>query len=528
MARAMRTMKASLVSAVVPAVRCAVYVRKSTDEGLDRDFNSLDNQRAAAEAYITSQRHEGWTCLPENYADGGFSGGNTERPALKRLLDDVRKGLIDSVVVYRLDRLSRSLADFVGLHRFFEEHGVALVSVTESINTTTPHGRMMVNMLLSFAQYERELTAERTRHKIHAARKRGKWTGGIPVLGYDTAPEGGKLVVNRDEADRVKVIFDLYLEHQSLLTVVTELNRRGWRRKSWTTKDGRERRGKAWDRPNLLVLLRNPLYAGLQKLGDDTFKGEHQAIVPRKVWEQVQRALDENRRTAGAGHRNRHGALLRGLLRCAACGSSMVHGWTQRHKRIHRYYYCTRAQKVGRDACASRSVPAGPIEDFVVSQIGRVGADPDIREEVFRQAEAHLGADRRGVRAEVKRGERELAQVRTEVERLVATVAGVTGSAAEPLLEAIAAANNRVADLERRLAELAAREHDLAGIHLDPEDVGAALASFTPIWEVLGTPERERVIQLLIEEVTYDRTTGQIRIEFRPTGIATFGEEVAG
>jgi site-specific DNA recombinase len=521
-------MRSSTVATVRPAVRCAVYVRKSTDEGLDRDFNSLDNQRAAAEAYIASQRHEGWTCLPENYADGGFSGGNTDRPALKRLLDDVGKGRLDTVVVYRLDRLSRSLVDFGRLHEYLEQHGVSLVSVTESINTTSPHGRMMVNVLLSFAQYERELIAERTRHKIHAARKRGKWTGGIPVLGYDTAPEGGKLVVNRDEADQVKTIFDLYLEHRSLLAVVTELNRRGWRRKSWTTKEGRERRGKAWDRPNLLLILRNPLYAGFQKLGDETFKGEHPAIVPRKIWEQVQRALDENRRTAGAGHRNRQGALLRGLLRCAACGSAMVHGWTKRKDRVHRYYYCTRAQKLGRDACENRSVAAGPIEDFVVGQIGRVGADADLREEVFRQAEAHLDADRRGVRAEVKRGQRELAQARGEVDRLVATLAGATGPAADAILQAIAAANDRVAEIERRLAELDAREQELAAIHLDPEDVGAALASFTPIWEVLGTPERERVIQLLIEAVAYDRTTGQIRIEFRPTGIASFGEEVAG
>ncbi len=213
-------------------VRCAVYTRKSTDEGLERDFNSLDAQLEACQSFIASQKHEGWSLVERQYADGGFTGANTNRPALQRLLADIELGLVDAVVVYKLDRLSRSLIDFLKLCEMLEKHGVSVVSVTQTINTGTSHGRMMLNVLLSFAQYERELIGERTRDKIRAARRRGKWTGGHPPLGYDVAPEGRRLIVNESEAEQVRSIFELYLDKQSLIDVAVELNRRGWRTKT--------------------------------------------------------------------------------------------------------------------------------------------------------------------------------------------------------------------------------------------------------------------------------------------------------
>ena len=403
MARPLRAARAQAFATAVAPVRCAIYCRKSTTEGLGSDFSSIDNQRYAAEAFIQSQLHAGWSALADRYDDFGFSGGTVDRPALKRLLADVEARQIDTIVVYRLDRLSRSLVDFGRLHEFLDEHEVSLVSVTESINTTTPHGRMMVNVLLSFAQYERELIGERTRHKIQAARRRGKWTGGMPPLGYDVAPEGGRLVVNRDEADQVRVIFDEYLQRQSLLSVAQELNRRGWRRKSWITKDGKVRLGKSWDKGNLHRLLTDSVYAGLQKLGGETFKADHPALVSRVTFDRVQRILDDNRLSAGSGHRNRHGALLRGLLRCASCGSAMSHGWTKRGPRLYRYYTCTRAQKAGAEACPTRSVPAEAIERAVVERIQVIGRDPDLREATFREALAQLDSQRQDLRAEAKR-----------------------------------------------------------------------------------------------------------------------------
>ena len=229
---------------MVSAILCAIYTRKSTDEGLDSDFNTLDAQRESAEAFIISQRQEGWLALPEKYDDGGFTGANMERPAMKRLLDDVRNGLVNCVVVYKVDRLTRSLLDFARIMEVLDKHGTTFVSVTQQFNTTASLGRLTLNILLSFAQFEREMISERTRDKMSAARRKGKWVGGNPVLGYDVHPDGGSLVVNAEEAARVRTIFGLYLEHGSLLPVVRELDNRGWTLKCWTTRDGKTVGGK--------------------------------------------------------------------------------------------------------------------------------------------------------------------------------------------------------------------------------------------------------------------------------------------
>lgn len=221
-------------------VRCAIYTRKSTEEGLAQEFNSLDAQREAAEAYIASQRHEGWILIPDGYDDGGFTGANMDRPALQRLLADIAADRVDCVVVYKVDRLSRSLLDFARIMETFDKHDVSFVSVTQAFNTTASLGRLTLNILLSFAQFEREMIAERTRDKMSAARRKGKWVGGIPVLGYDVDARGGRLVINLDEAKQVRAIFNLYLEHRSLIPVVRQLNQRGWTTKQWTTQDGRE------------------------------------------------------------------------------------------------------------------------------------------------------------------------------------------------------------------------------------------------------------------------------------------------
>ena len=229
--------------AAPPSVRCAIYTRKSTDEGLDMDFNSLDAQREAAESFIASQRHEGWTVHPTRYDDGGYSGGSIERPALQRLLTDIEEGLVDCIVVYKVDRLSRSLMDFARIMETLEKRNVSFVSVTQQFNTTHSMGRLTLNILLSFAQFEREIIAERTRDKMSAARRKGKWVGGMLILGYDVSPKGSRLIVNEDEAGRVRAIFRIYIERQSLLTTAEELNRRGWTTKRWTTQKGTERGG---------------------------------------------------------------------------------------------------------------------------------------------------------------------------------------------------------------------------------------------------------------------------------------------
>jgi site-specific DNA recombinase len=211
------------ISTTPPLVHCAIYTRKSTSEGLDDAFTSLDAQRQAAEAYIQSQQHAGWRCLPEHYDDGGFSGGNLDRPALQRLLADIQAGKLDCIVVHRVDRFSRSLLDFAKLMEILDRHQVHFAAVTQQFNTATSMGRLILHILLSFAQFEREIIAERTRDKIAAARRKGLWSGGMPLLGYDVDPRGSQLVVNAAEAERVQAIFALYREHQALGPVVQEL-----------------------------------------------------------------------------------------------------------------------------------------------------------------------------------------------------------------------------------------------------------------------------------------------------------------
>ena len=353
-------------------VRCAIYTRKSTEEGLEREFNSLDAQRESAEAYIASQQHEGWQCLPARYDDGGCTGGNMDRPALKRLMADIEAGKVDCVVVYKVDRLSRSLLDFARMMETFERHSVSFVSVTQQFNTATSMGRLILNVLLSFAQFEREMISERTRDKMVAARRKGKYVGGRPILGYDVVDT--KLVVNRVEAERVRQIFELYLEHGSLMPVVKELNCRSWATKRWTTKKGTVRGGQPFTKNRLYQLLTNVAYIGKVRYKDEMHEGEHEAIVEAKPFRRVQVALQ--RKGRGGAVRNKHGALLRGLLRCRTCGCSMVQTYTSKGQRRYRYYVCTQAQQRGWDTCPSPSLPAGEIEQFVVEQIKCMGRDP--------------------------------------------------------------------------------------------------------------------------------------------------------
>src|SRR3981081_4069661 len=304
--------------------RCAIYTRKSSEEGLDQDFSSLDAQRESAQAYIQSQAQAGWLCLPERYPDGGFTGGNRARPALARLLADIAAGRIDAVIVYKVDRLSRSLLDFARMMETFERHQVAFVSVTQQFNTATSMGRLILNVLLSFAQFEREIISERTRDKIAAARRKGKWSGGHPLLGYDVAPHTRKLLVNEAEAVRVREIFQLYLEYQALMPVLAELERRGWRNKRWLTRQGQARGGRPLTKPRLYELLRNVVYVGQVRYKQEGHPGEHAAIVDAGLWQQVQDLLSAHGSAAARGGRRSSGALLGGLLRCQPCGCAMT------------------------------------------------------------------------------------------------------------------------------------------------------------------------------------------------------------
>jgi len=271
---------------------------------------------------IASQKAEGWVALPDRYDDGGYTGANIERPALRHLLDDIEDGRIDCVAVYKVDRISRSLLDFARMMETFEKHQVSFVSVTQHFNTATPMGRLILNILLSFAQFEREIIGERIRDKIAASRQKGKWTGGTPILGYDVDRSNGspKLVINPAEVSRVRQIFEMYLEHGTLLSAVAELDRHGWRSKVWTTRAGKRRGGLPIDKCRLHGILTNVLYVGKIRHKKEVYAGEHEAIIPENLFRRVQARLQQNRNAGNVELRNRCGALLRRLLYCKACG----------------------------------------------------------------------------------------------------------------------------------------------------------------------------------------------------------------
>ncbi len=277
-------------------VRCAIYTRKSTQDGLEQEFNSLDAQREAPRRTSPARRQRGGSAFPDRYDDGGFTGGNMDRPAVARLMADIEAGRVDCVVVYKVDRLSRSLIDFARLMELFERKKISFVSVTQQFNTTQSMGRLTLNILLSFAQFEREIISERTRDKIAAARRKGKWSGGRSVLGYDVDPVTKKLVVNPADAEQVREIFKMYLERRSLLDVCRELNRRGLRTKAVTTRKGAAYGGRVWDKPGVLKILANVLYRGKVRYKADTFPGEHDAIVEEGLWTKVHELLRSNGR----------------------------------------------------------------------------------------------------------------------------------------------------------------------------------------------------------------------------------------
>jgi DNA invertase Pin-like site-specific DNA recombinase len=358
-------------------IRCAIYGRKSTEEGLEQEFNSLQAQRESAEAYILSQRQLGWTVIDEEYADGGFTGANLDRPALKKLLADVEAHKIDCVVVYKVDRLSRSLLDFAQLMSLFERHQVSFVSVTQEFNTTTSLGRLTLNILLSFAQFEREIIGERTRDKVSAARRKGKWTGGIPVLGYDVDPRGGRLVVNETEAGRVRRIFEVAARCGTLTATLGEVNQAGLKTKEWTSQRGRFHPGRLFSKSTLALLLGNILYTGSVRHKGTVYPGEHEAIIQRRLWDRINRKLQANGDHQRERRHEKQQALLTGLLRCA-CGQRMLPTFAVNHGQRYTYYVCESGKKKGQHACRRSRVARADLETSIVRQLEPVlGKQPN-------------------------------------------------------------------------------------------------------------------------------------------------------
>lgn len=497
-----------------PSVKCAIYTRKSTDEGLAQEFNSLDAQRESCENYIASQRHEGWTALPDRYDDGGFSGGTMERPALRQLLSAIDRGQVDCVVVYKVDRLSRSLLDFARIMEVFDKKGVSFVSVTQQFNTTASLGRLTLNILLSFAQFEREIIAERTRDKMSAARRKGKWVGGHPVLGYDVDPQGGRLLVNDEEARRVRAIFTLYLERHSLMAVVEELNGRGWGTKQWITRDGKEHQGRPFTKAAVFRLLTNVIYTGQVNHKGTIYPGEHPAILDPEIWKRADELLRNNGLTGGKEVRNKHGALLRGLLYCEPCSKPMVHTYTLKGQRRYRYYVCLTAQQQGWKACPTKSISANDIEQSVVEHIRGIGKDPRVVLEALRKAREQNENRLAELKAELDLAQREGRKWAAELGRVAGSAAGGAFR-----IDRVADLQERLQAAEQRLASLTAETRALEAEAIDEADFREALVAFDPVWKNLNTLERTRLLRTLIERVTLNGKTDRVAVHFRSPGL---------
>lgn len=369
--------------------RCAVYTRKSTDEGLDRDFNSLDAQREAGLAYIASQKAMGWLPVPDRYDDGGYSGGTMERPALQRLLHDIEAGRVDIVVVYKIDRLSRSLKDFVKLVERLERHHVTFVSVTQAFNTTDSMGRLMLNILLSFAQFERENSSERVRDKIAASRRRGMFMGGFVPLGYDLKDR--HLLVNPAEAKIVRFIFERFAVLGAGTTLCDELNAQGHTTKLVIERSGKRRGCRPFDRMAIYKILHNRTYLGEAVHKGTSYPGKHQAIIDRPLWDRVHAILKTNARFRANVTRSKVPALLRGLI-FAASGRAMTHAYARSRGRLYRYYVSGDVIKRGPTGSPVDRIGAGEIEAAVVDRIRALLRSPEIVVQTWLAAKAHDAA----------------------------------------------------------------------------------------------------------------------------------------
>ena len=358
------------------AIRCAIYTRKSTDEGLDQEYNTLDAQRDAGENYIKSQQHEGWNILPKHYDDGGFTGGNMDRPALKELIEDIKAGKIDVVVVYKIDRLSRSLTDFAQMVDVFDNHNVSFVSVTQHFNTKDSMGRLTLNILLSFAQFEREVIGERIRDKFAASKKKGIFMGGALPLGYNSVDR--KLEIVPEEAELVRHIFKRYVEIKSISQLINELDLNGHRTKMYKSGTGKIRGGRKFNRQYIYRMLNNPLYLGQIVHKDKTYPGQHEAIITKKLWDAVHKILSSDRVKRGNYSKNQNPTLLRGLIRCNCCDCAMTPTFTKKNQRIYRYYTPTTAIHRGYDECKVGPVPAAEIDALVVGHIRKFIESPEI------------------------------------------------------------------------------------------------------------------------------------------------------
>lgn len=493
----MKTARPKLAPAVV---RVAIYVRQSVYDARS-DFGSIEAQGEAVEAFVRSQASLGWQALPDRFVDRGFSGKNTARPGFQSMMAAIRSGGVNVVAVHRLDRISRSLADLVGMLAEFREHGVEFVSTTQGFQTSTPVGRMTVNLLGTFAEFEREQISERTKAKVSAARRRGLWTGGPRVLGYDLVES--RLVVNETEAATVRALFDTFLERRSIMATLGVAQDRGWLMKSWVTHENKIVEPREFTKATLRSLLSNPVYVGQVRLNDEVHPGVHDAIVARGVFDAVQTALATA--PPDTSTRRRHPALLRGLLTCAVCGSTMRVAAT----RGHLSYVCGRIVTGGAGACPGSRIPAARLEGAVLDRVRDIGRDPALVDATVAAVGTVRAQQVAEAQARVRTLEADTARLERERDRLLGAVGGASNATVLARLDAIGA---EMGDRAAQVAFAHADTDRLRAAEVNESELRALLSDFQPLWEALWQGERERLLRLMIRSIAYDGRSGEVTI----------------
>jgi site-specific DNA recombinase len=508
----MQAMEAGRPSDRALTSRCAIYTRKSTTTGLEQEFNSLDAQWEACSGFV--RRQEGWTLVDERYDDGGFTGASADRPAFQRLLADVDAGKIDIVVVYKVDRLSRSLLDFAKLAERTAAGGASFVSVTQNFSTADAMGRLTLNMLMSFAEFEREMIAERTRDKIGAMRRKGKWTGGPPPFGYRA--RGKRLEVDEREALTVREAFSLTLQLRQIAMVGRTLNERGLLRLMGPEQC---RRAVHWTKDSVSRMLRNPIYVGQMTLGKERCRGEHAALVDPETFEHVQRMLSglgPNVRFGGVNHEY----VLRGLLRCSLCGHDMIPVSTpKRSGTSYRYYRCPAQGRKGAGACAAGYVSAAAIERFVVDRLAEAwcGAvfETDVQQAtgmIAREHHARFTALRRLLPAAIASHATNAAKLVDELPRLSGRPRVLAETCLKAESQMLAAVEFQLAEVEQGLAAV-------SRVLQAPEACAGTIADFRLVWDRMTVVNRGRLLRAVLDRVDFNKKTGRVVIH-----VVDFGE----
>ncbi|MBK7537593.1 MAG: recombinase family protein [Myxococcales bacterium] len=485
--------------------RCAIYARKSTTAGLEQEFNSLDAQRTLCLAHIAQQ--PGWRALDTAYEDGGFTGANLERPAFTRLMQDIDAGLVDVVVVYKVDRLSRSLSDFTRCIDALTKAGVAFVSVTERFSTADAMGRLTMNLLASFAEFERGMVSERTRDKIRSTRKRGLWTGGSVPIGYRS--ENKKLRIDEPQAALVRRAFALFLQHRRIALVARFLESEGY-----PPPPTRGRKpAKRWPLARLGGILRNPLYTGRLRCGDEWVRGEHPPIVDQATFQTAQNVIaSATTGPRGAAPTTDVGYLLRGLLRCGGCGAAMVPSSTKSRGTVHRYYRCATRLKVGSVACAAALLPAAEVERMVVEHLQASMSSPKMKAQVAAALRADLAA-RRAAAASLRAGlARTLASEQAQAQALAQDA---QRGGADALAELRAGLQDGVDPKMPLPAQLAAVEQELALLEEAAQDVERMidmLDHFPLVWKHMTLEARWRLLGAIVDRVVVREDARSIEV----------------